>query len=93
MLFCSVAKAELLVIKSNKSYEFTTWTSITTYKLVEYLVDIHLMLFKKIHVVINVHFMVFKHDIFLCLQFIYCAFCSDLNHENMRDSVQQERKK
>ena len=76
-----------------KSYEVTTWTPITAYKLVEYLVNIHLMLFKEIHVVLNVHCMVFKHDIFLCLQFICYAFCSDLKSENMRDSVQQGTKK
>ena len=40
----------------------------------EHLVNIHLMIFKKIHVVINAQFMVFKHDIFLCFQFICCAF-------------------
>ena len=33
---------------------------ITAYKLVEYLVNIHLMLFEQIQVAINVHFMVFK---------------------------------
>ena len=33
--------------------------------------------------------MAFKHDIFLCLQFICCAFCSDLKSENMRDSYAQ----
>ena len=51
------------------------------------------MLFKKIHTVINVPFMTFKHDIFLCFQFICCAFCSDLKNENMRDSVQRGCKK
>ena len=28
--------------------------------------------------------MVFKHDIFLCVKFVFCAFCSDLKKENMR---------
>ena len=36
------------------------WTPVTAYKLVEYLVNIHLMLFKKIYVVTNVYFMIFK---------------------------------
>ena len=36
---------------------------------------------------------VFNHDIFLCLQFICCAFCSDLKSENMRDFVQSGRKR
>ena len=47
-----------------KSYAVTRWKPITIYKLVGYLVNIHLVLFKKIHVVINVHIMVFKYDIF-----------------------------
>ena len=51
------------------------------------------MLFKKNHVAINVHFMVLKHDIFLCLKFICCAFCSDLKSENIRDSVHRGPKK
>ena len=37
--------------------------------------------------------MVFKRDIFLCLQFICCVFCSELQSENMRDSVQRGDKK
>ena len=47
------------------SHSFTTWMSITSYKQLEYLVSIQLMLFEQILVVINVHFMVFKHNIFL----------------------------
>ena len=53
-------------------------------QLVEYLINIHLMLFKKNHVVIKFHFTVFKHEIFLCVKFVFCAFCSDLKKENMR---------
>ena len=49
-------------------------------KLVEYNLNIFLMLFelKKI-VLIDFHFVVFTDDIFLYLQFILCAFCSDLS--------------
>ena len=76
-----------------KYYTVTTQTPIAAYELVEYLVNMYLMVFEKIYVIINVHFMVFKHDIFLCLQIICFAFCSDLKNENMRDSVQQGCKK
>ena len=61
-----------------KSYAVTTRTPVTEYKLVEYLVNIYVMWLKKVSAVINVHFMVFEDDIFLCLQIICCAFCSDL---------------
>ena len=44
----------------------------TAYKLVEYLVNIHLMLLKKTHLVIYVHFM-------------RCVFCSNLKSEIMRE--------
>ena len=64
-----------------KSYAVTTWTPITAYKLVEYLVG---LLFKNNNIVINVLFMFFKNGISLCLQFICCVFCSDLKSENMR---------
>ena len=49
-------------------------------KLVEYNLNIYLMLFEltKIHVLIDFHFMAFTLEIFLYLQFIRCAFCSDL---------------
>ena len=62
MLFCSVAKVEPLVLKMKiwscfivlldcafrKSYAVTAWPSIIAFKLVEYLVNIHLMVLKKI---------------------------------------------
>ena len=47
------------------------------------------MLFKKIHDVINVHFIAVKHDIFLSLQYICCAFSNDLTSEGMRGTVQK----
>ena len=83
-LSCENFKSSNLDWAFRKSYAVTTWTPITTYKLVEYITNIHLMLFKKIHVVIKVHFTVFKHDIFLCVKFVFCAFCSDLKKENIR---------
>ena len=55
-----------------KPYGITTWTPITAYKLVEYLVDIHLMLYKIIHV----HFMVFKHDIFFVCNLLVVRFAA-----------------
>ena len=78
-----------------QSHAVTTWTPITAYKLLEYLINIHSLdvIQKKNNVVINVHLIVCKHDIFLCLKFIDCAFCSDLKSENIRDSVQRGRKK
>ena len=36
--------------------------------------------------------MVSKHDIFLCLNFIYCAFCSDLKIENIRALYKEDVK-
>ena len=68
------------------------WTPNTAYKLVEYLVNVHLMLFKKNHGVFNVHFMFFKLDIFLCLQFVCYAFCSNLKSGNVRDFLQRGHK-
>ena len=68
-----------------KSYA-VTWASITAYKLVEYLVNIHLILFKNVDVVINVHFMVSKSDIFLVCN-LFVVQNSDLKSKNMRDFV------
>ena len=60
-------------LKYFKIWHWPIKVLITGDKLVEYLVNIHLMLFLKNHV-INVHLMVLKHGIFLCVQFVCCAF-------------------
>ena len=80
-----------LVCTFRKFYTVTTWALITAYKP-EYL-SCWLNVIKKNRVAISVHLKVFNHDIFLCLQFICCVFCSDLKSENMRDSVQKGWKK
>ena len=71
-----------------KSYAVNNMDTIYSMQTSRISHNIQWMLFKKI-VVNNVHFMVFKHHIFLCLQFICCAFCSNLKSENLRDSVQR----
>ena len=89
MLFCSVAIVEaknenlitwywLSYSAFRTSYAVATWAPITAYKLIEYLVKIHLILLKK-SCLINVHIMVFKHNTFLCLQLFVVRFAATWN--------------
>ena len=54
------------------------WVLNTPLKIVEYNLEIYLMLLNwKIHVLIDFHYAVFTHDNFLYLKVVRCMFCSD----------------
>ena len=53
-----------------KSYTVTTWTPITSYKLVEYHGHIHLILFRKNHAVMNVLWSSSMTFFFVCNLFV-----------------------